>query len=140
VSSLIPIQATAAQHDLTGRYVYTQTIVASPTGSSETIVASIAIPTGIQILSGVQIEATAWLTVGGTCTSDTIRIRQTGLTGTTVANSGALTTTAGNLISAGVAGFDTGPVAGQVYKMTLTMGAAGNTSTVSAVFMRAWVF
>jgi uncharacterized membrane protein len=132
----VPIGENAAGVDFTGRTAQTTTVAASPSGATETTIATITIPTGAAIQAGVMLRAFAAFTVGTSGTAVRLRIRQTNTSGTTIADTGALTggVAAGNLLAETVLGFDTSPSAtGQVYVLTLTVTAGAAASTVSAV-------
>lgn len=136
------VQQSARFTDLSPRFVFSSTVVASPAGASETIIASVAIPSGIVVNAGVILNGWAAYTLGSTPTSCQLQIRQTNVSGTVKANTGAMTgghNTAGFLVADDVNGFDTAPGDGQVYKLTLTVAGAGSASTVSAVYLAATV-
>lgn len=139
MSNYEPTALSARAIDLSARIAASTAVVASPTGSSETIVASVTLPNNVQVYNGVEIVGFAAFTVGTSGVSATVIVRQTSTAGTSVATTGALTVTATDLYSVYVAGFDTAPAAGQVYKLTLTVGSGGATSTVSAVYLRALI-
>lgn len=60
------------------------------------------------------------------------------MSGTTVAATGATTVTAANLVEMSVKGFDATPGVG-VYVLTLLIGSGADTSTVSALSLKAIV-
>jgi hypothetical protein len=135
-----PITSNVVHEDLTGRFPSTTTVVASPAGAAETIIASLAIPAfgDTSILSTVQLTGWAAYTVGTSGTAVQFRIRQTNVAGTVVVASGALNKTATNLYVDDIAGNDAAPgVATYVLTMIVTAGAAA--STVSAVSLSAIV-
>lgn len=134
-----PTLLSARGIDLSARFAASSAIVGSPAGSSETIVASVTLPNNVQVYSGVEIVGFAAFTVGTSGVSADLIVRQTSTSGTAVAATGALTVTAADLYSVYVAGFDTAAAAGQVYKLTLTVGSGGAASTVSAVYLRALI-
>jgi hypothetical protein len=88
------------------------------------------------MLSGVQFDAWAAFTVGTSGTAATLRVRQTNVAGTVVANSGALTVTAANVVQESVMGFDATPGVG-VYVLTLQITAGAANTTISAVALQA---
>lgn len=139
MSQYEPTRTSARAIDLSARIAASTAVVASPTGSSETIVASVTLPNNVQVYNGVEIVGFAAFTVGTSGASATVIVRQTSTAGTSVATTGALTVTATDLYSVYVAGFDTAPAAGQVYKLTLTVGSGAAASTVSAVYLRALI-
>lgn len=122
--------------DLSGRVVASSTVVASPTDATETIIASVTVPSGLSYATGCLVFAVANFTVGTTGNAATLKIRQTSVSGTTINSTGAVNTgglAATNLTQLAAIGFDTAPADGQIYKATLTVGAATAGSTVSAV-------
>lgn len=134
-----PTLLSARGIDLSARFAASSAIVGSPAGSSETIVASVTIPSNVQVYNGIELVGFAAFTVGTSGASATLTLRQTSTSGTSIATTGAVTVTAGNLISHYLGGIDTAPAAGQVYKLTLTIGSGAAASTVSAVYLRALV-
>lgn len=133
MSQYVPERLDARSINLTNRFVSSSTVVASPALAAETIVASVTLPTQVQTFSSVFLIGWAALTVGTSGVSIQAKLRQTGTSGTTLADSGALTATAGDLYSPSIVGFDASPAAGQVYKLTLTIASGVAESTVSAV-------
>ena len=119
--------------DLSARFVQSTTVVASPSAAVETIIGSVTLPSGLSINSGVLLFGWAAFTVGTAGVSSNLKIRQTSVSGTTLAASGAATETAANLDERNVQGFDASPADAQIYKLTLTVGSANAASTVSAV-------
>lgn len=135
-----PIRLTSDAVNLAQRHKLTTTVAASPTAATETIIASLTVPDDEATFTGVRLDGWAAFTVGGSGVSARLRLRQTNASGTTIADSGAVTVTAGNLVSAPIMGLDTSPVLpGQVYVLTLTVGSAASGSTVSAVCLAAVV-
>lgn len=135
-----PIHNNVQGEDLTLRFPSTTTVVASPAAAAETIIASLAIPSfgDTTIISGVVLTGWAAYTVGTSGTAVTLRIRETNVSGTVVASTGALTRAATNLAADDVNGVDATPgVATYVLTMQVTGGAAA--STVSAVLLLAVV-
>lgn len=131
--SSAPIAFSSPGIDLSSRLRFTATVVGSPALAAETIIASLTIPKGIVITSGVFLEGLAAWTVGTSGTASTLKVRQTDTAGTTIYSTGALPTAAGVLVNQSVQGVDTASASGQVYVMTLTITAGGAVSTVSAV-------
>ena len=135
-----PISYDSQRLDLTKRIQVTTTIAASPSGSSETVIGSLAL-TGFAdtaILAGVRVSGWAALTVGTSGASVRLRIRRgTDTTGAVQADTGALTggVAAGNLLAQDVEGFDTTGNAN--YVLTLTVGSGAAASTVSALVLQA---
>ena len=135
-----PIRYDSQFLDLTKRVQVTTTVGASPAAAAETIIGTLTL-TGFAdtaILSGVELSGWAAFTVGTSGTAVRLRIRQTNVSGTVVADTGALTggISAGNLLAQDVEGFDSGAgVAVYVLTMQVTSGAAA--STVSALKLKA---
>ena len=136
------VQQSARFTDLSPRFVFSSTVVASPSGASETIIASVTIPSGLVVNQGVILNGWAAYTIGATPTSCQLRIRQTSVAGTVKADTGAMTgghNTAAFLVADDVNGFDTAPADAQIYKLTLTVAGGSSASTVSAVYLAATV-
>ena len=136
------INVTARTIDLSGRLVASVTVVGSPSAAAETIIGSVTIPSSLAVVSGVILNGWAAYTLGTSAASARLRIRQTNVSGTVVADTGAMTgghNTAGQLVADDVNGFDTSPADAQVYKLTLTVASAAAASTVSAVYLVATV-
>jgi len=127
--------------DLSQRFAVSVAVVASPTAAAETIIAQVTIPNfgGLAINSGVLLYGWAAYTVGTNGTAVQLKLRQTNVSGSTVAATGALTGSqhgAAILSADDINGFDSGAgVATYVMTMQVTAGSA--TSTVSAVFLQA---
>src|SRR5438874_13699340 len=138
-----PITRTALGLDLSGRFYFTTTVVASPAAAAETIIASLTIPANIAAVTGVDLTGWAAYTVGTNGTAVQLRIRQTQVAGTLVAASGALTGSqhgAAILSADDIEGFDSAPtLPGQVYVLTMQVTAGSAATTVSAVKLRAIV-
>lgn len=83
--------------------------------------------------SQVTIQADMDITWGTGTTTGRFRIRRgTGITGTIVADTGALSYTAGSTYDSSITGEDTpGEVAGQAYVVTVQAAGASGNSTVS---------
>lgn len=119
--------------DLSARYVWTTTVDGSPALAAETVIAHLTIPENLDVASVVRLEGWAAFTVGTSGVSGQLRIRQTSTSGTVVANSGALTMTAGDLYAPVILGLDASPGNGQYYVLTLQVASGAAASTVSAV-------
>lgn len=120
----------------------TTTVIGSPAAAAETIVATL--PNVSTDGPNQQVSLFGWVafTVGTSGTAATLRLRETGVAGTLVANSGALTggIAAANLVALPIIGVDRpGDVAGMVYELTLQVTGGAATSTVSAVALIAIV-
>jgi hypothetical protein len=129
-----PITVTGSHLDLSARVQSSSTVVGSPALAAETIVCQIpALSATAATTLGVFVSGVASLTVGTSGTAVTVRIRQTNVSGSVIATTGALTggISAGNLISQDLQGFDASPPAGGVYVLTVQVTAGGAASTVS---------
>jgi len=113
---------------------------ASPAAGSETVIATLTIPSfaDISVVSGVLLFGWAAYTVGTSGVSANLKIRQTNVSGTTIVASGATTVAATNLKEMSVQGFDSGAGASS-YALTLTIGSGAAASTVSALMLSAIV-
>lgn len=135
-----PIRNSITDTDLSPRFLWTTTVGASPAAASETIIGTLTIPTfgAATIVQGVQLSGWAAFTVGTSGASVRLRIRQTNVAGSVVADTGVLTggVAAAALLAQDVEGVDAAPGVG-VYVLTLTVGSAAATSTVSALMLRA---
>lgn len=133
-----PIQQNASHLDLSARFQQTTTVAASPSANAETTIATLTLSDfgDLQVVSGIQLSGWAAFTVGTSGTAVTLKLRETSVSGTTVATTGALTATAANLDAFTVEGFDATPGVG-VYVLTMTVTGGAATSTVSAVSLRA---
>jgi hypothetical protein len=129
-----PITVTGSHLDLSARVQSSSTVVGSPALAAETIVCQIAALSATAATTlGVFVSGVASFTVGTSGTAVTLRIRQTNVSGSVIATTGALTggVSAGNLLSQDLQGFDASPPAGGVYVLTLQITAGGAVSTVS---------
>ena len=133
-----PIRTDSVGLDLHHRFQQTTTVAASPTANAETTIGTLTLTNfgDLAVVSGIQLSGWAAFTVGTSGTAVTLKIRETSSSGTTVASTGAITETAGNLDSISVNGFDATPGVG-VYVLTMTVTGGAATSTVSAVSLRA---
>lgn len=136
-----PIRQTVLDHDLTPRFASSVTVAASPSGGTETTIATVTIPNfgDLAVVSGVRVFGWAAFTVGTSGISATLRVRQTNSSGSVIVSSGAITETAANLDEVTVLGFDSGAGVA-TYALTLTIGSGAATSTVSALYLGAQVF
>jgi hypothetical protein len=138
----VPLGENAAGIDLSARFAATKTVAGSPALAAETIIASLALNTDETVVSGVLLRGFAAFTVGTSGTAVTLRIRQTNVTGTVVATTGALTggIAAAGLVAESILGFDAAPaLTGQTYVLTLQVTAGAAASTVSAVELDATI-
>lgn len=135
-----PIQYSGEHVDMSPRFFYSQAVAGSPALAAETIICTLTATGDLAVVKGVCLEGWFSFTVGTSGVSATVKLRQTNTSGTTIATTGALTVTAGNLYSFGIQGIDTAPVLpSQVYVMTLTVGSGAAASTVSAAVLTAMV-
>lgn len=128
-----PILASAVNLDLSSRIIVTNTLVGSPADATETIIASLTLPRGIALATGVILAGNFGVTVGTNGTSIKARIRQTSVGGSAIATGPTIPDAAGVVDGTTLLGFDSAPAEGQVYKLTLTVAAATAVSTVSVV-------
>jgi hypothetical protein len=135
-----PIRLDSINFDLSKRFPVTTTVGASPALAAETIIGTLTIPAFVDtpIVSGIIVQGWAAYTVGTSGTAVTLRIRQTNVTGTVVASTGALTRAATNLAADDVNGFDSGAGVG-TYVLTMQVTAGAAASTVSALYLGAIV-
>jgi hypothetical protein len=135
-----PIVLNGAGIDLSPRCFHSATVVASPTTSAETIIASVTLSRDLAAGLGVLVIGFAAYTVGTDGTGVNLKIHRTDASGTTVKASGITTAVAANLGALSIAGLDVvQPAPGAVYVLTLTVAAASAGSTVSAVELTAIV-
>ena len=136
------IAQNAALVDFSGRIAVSTAVVASPAAASETVIANVTIPLAAPRTQGVILSAWATYTVGTSGTAVTLQIRQTGLAGTSIVSTGAMTGSqhgAGIVSQDDVYGVDTAPPSAGVYALTMTVANGAATSTVSAVYFEAVV-
>ena len=133
-----PIKMDSVFVDLATRVQSTQTVAASPTDATETVIATLTLSNfgDIQVTNGIRLHGWAAFTVGTNGVSANLRIRQTDVNGSVVVATGATTVTAANLVVREAIGKDATP--GKVtYVLTLTVGSASAGSTVSACHLGA---
>jgi hypothetical protein len=134
--SLSSIQMAGSHVDLSDRIFTSTTVVASPSGATQTSIATVTVTSPVLTRLGVIVLADAALTVGTNGVSVQLRLYHGTSSGTKIGDTGALTAVATDLYCPHVFGIDTSPVLpGQVYTMTLTVASGSATSTVSAVNM-----
>lgn len=134
------VQQSVRFTDLSSRFVFSTTVVASPTAAAETIIASIQLPSGLVVGTGVLLNGWAAYTVGTAGVSVQLRIRQTSVSGTVVADTGAMTGSqhgAAILSADDINGVDASPGDAQIYKLTMQVASATAGSTVSKVVLAA---
>lgn len=128
-----PIRYDGASLDLSPRFVSTETVAASPAAGAITAVANTAALGDVASLTGVQLFGWLAFTVGTNGITALVQIRRTGVAGTVIAASGALTVVAATLVTFSIQGLDETPtLPGQVYSLCLTVGSGSAASTVSA--------
>lgn len=138
------IQVSGAGVDFSPRFQGNNTVAASPATAAETVVATLGpFRDPLAVGSGAFIVAQAAFTVGTGGTTVRYRIRQgTTTSGTTVFDSGACNAgvTAAALVIENMTAFDASPtLPGQSYCLTVTVGGASATSTVSAAAIAGFV-
>jgi hypothetical protein len=137
-----PINEGADAIDLSPRFIRSAVVVASPAAAAETIIAQTPAIGDVAVIQGVMVSGWAAFTVGTNGTAVRLRLRQTNVAGTVVADTGACTggVAAAALLAQDVKGFDAAAVApAQVYVMTLQVTAASAASTVSAVLINGFI-
>jgi hypothetical protein len=135
-----PIRYDGATVDLSSRFYHSSAVAASPTGATETIIASLTVTGDVAVQKAIYLACFAAFTVGTNGVSAVLRIRQTDASGTVKATTGAVTVVAANLAALTAIGVDTaGTLPGQVYVATLTVASASAGSTVSSVLLQATV-
>lgn len=133
-----PIKMDSVFVDLATRFQSTQTVGASPTDNAETIIGTLNLANfnAIDVTNGIQLEGFAAYTVGTSGDGVSLSIRETDVSGTVVATTGLVTSTATNLGALTVIGKDAAPGVG-VYVLTMTVHAGAAESTVSALHLGA---
>ena len=133
-----PIKQSVTFEDLSSRFQSTQTVAASPSAGTETVVATLTLAGfgDLGVMSGVRLHGWLAFTVGTSGDGATVRIRQTDVNGSVVVSSGQLTVSATNLVAFDVVGKDAAPGVGQ-YALTLTVHSGAAASTVSACHLGA---
>ena len=139
MSQYIPERLDGAGINLSNRFAFSTSVAASPSGSSETTICTLTIPSGVQVFSGVILEGSAAFTIGTNGTGYTLKIRETGTSGSTIYSSGIIAGSAAALVNVNISGIDTAAANAQVYVLTLTVAGASATSTVSAANLTALV-
>lgn len=137
-----PIQLDSANTDFSHRIIASKTVVASPALAAETVIGSLSISENEQVVSGILLDGWAAFTVGTSGASARLRIRETDINGTVVADTGATTggIAAGNLVILDAHGQDVvSNAGGRTYVLTLQIGSGAAASTVSAVSLKATV-
>jgi hypothetical protein len=108
-----PINEAADAIDLSPRFVRSAVVVASPAAAAETIIAQTPAVGDVAIIQGVRLSGWAAFTVGTNGTAVRLRLRQTNVAGTVIADTGAVTAgiAAAGLAAQDVEGFDAAAVA-----------------------------
>ena len=135
-----PIRYNSVYFDLATRFQSTQAVAGSPALAAETVIATLTLDSFNDIAVVKEIRLTGWaaFTVGTSGVSAQLRIRQTSVAGTVVADSGATSATAAQLGVRDVLGVDATPGVG-VYVLTLQVASGAAASTVSAVQLAATI-
>lgn len=131
-----PIRYSGAAVDLSPRVVQTVTVSASPAAAAETVIATTPALGDVAFAIGVLVFAFASITIGTSGANLRLRVRQTNVSGTVVADSGTTTggIAAGNVCDINANGLDSSPAAsGQLYVVTAQVGSAAAASTVGFV-------
>lgn len=136
----LPIRYDSIGFDLSKRIQTYTTVDGSPATNEEKVIATLTLASfsDISVVSGIYLTGWAAFTVGTSGTATTLRIRQTNVSGTVKATTGAVTggIAATNLVAQDVEGFDSGAGVG-TYVLTLQVTAGAAASTVSALVLRA---
>lgn len=138
-----PFRTDSVGLDLHHRFQHYTTVDASPSAGTETVIATLALSDfgDLAMASGVIVVGWAAFTVGTSGVSGNLQIKQTNAAGTAVAATGAVnagTWAATNLAELTVIGFDAAPGKNQ-YALTLTVASGAAASTVSALFLGAFI-
>jgi hypothetical protein len=125
-----PIHETAAGLDLSPRVFVTTTTIGSPANQTEAVVARVTVAGDVALVLGVVLIGWLAIRVGTSGTSLRMRVRQTGLGGTVLADTDAVTEAAGSNVTRFALGLDQAAVLPQVYALTSQTADAVATSTV----------
>lgn len=138
----LPIRSDVQTTDLSKRIQVYKTVDASPALAAETVIATLTLAgfADTPVVAGVRVSGWAAFTVGTSGTAVRLRIRQTNVSGTVVADTGALTggVAAAALMAQDVEGFDAGAGVA-AYALTLQVTAGSAASTVSALLLQATI-
>lgn len=133
-SQVEAINQSVTKTDLSSRFITSTAVAGSPAAASETIICQASVPSSLALATAVLVEGYAAFLIGTSGTAARMRIRQTNVAGTVVADSDAVTggVAAGNKVTCSVNGADPTPtLPGQVYVLTLTITAGAAASTVA---------
>jgi hypothetical protein len=119
--------------DLSPRVFATATFIGSPANPTEAVVARVTVSGDIALVVGVVLAVFLSIRVGASGTSVRMRLRQTGLGGAVIADTGAIPETAGTIVTRAALGLDQAAVLPQVYALTSETAGAVATSTVQEV-------
>lgn len=135
-----PIRTDSVSLDLHHRFQQTTTVAASPSAGTETVIGTLTLADfgDLSVVSGIRLVGWCAFTVGTGGASATLRIRQTNVSGTVIASTGARSVSAAALYEESVQGFDAGAGVG-AYDLTLTIGSGAAASTVSALMLSATI-
>lgn len=129
-----PIHDTAAGLDLSPRVFQSTATVGNPANASEAVVCRVTVSGDIPLVAGVLLIAYLALRISLNATALRMRVRQTGVNGAVIVDTGAIPETANTTVERQALAFDTGAVLpGQVYVLTSEAPDATNPSTVGAV-------
>lgn len=138
-----PFSVSANRVDLSPRIQAVTTVSASPAAAAETVVATLNLAGfgDLSLATGVILNGWMAYTLGTAAASAQLRIRRTNVSGTVVADTGAMTgghNTAGQLVADDVNGVDAAPSVA-TYVLTLTVASATAASTVSGCYLVATI-
>lgn len=136
-----PFRESATNLDMSPRFAQSSAVAGSPALAAITSICAVTVPNfnNLSVATGVQLEGWCAFTVGTSGVSALLQIRQTGVAGSIIAATGALTVVATNLVTFAVQGLDTAPLAAGVWILALTIGSGAAASTVSAAQLTATV-
>lgn len=119
------------------RLFQTTTIIGSPANATEAIIARFTLPSGLTVVSGAMLLGFTACTVAASGTAWRLRVRQTNVSGTVVADTGAIPQTGGANATLTLAGFDTLAAASMVYVLTSETPGAGAATTITQALLAA---
>jgi hypothetical protein len=122
--------------DMGPRFFYSAAVAGSPATNAETIICTVTVGADLATSTGALLEGWFSFTDGTSGTAATVKLRQTNVSGSTLAASGAITVVATNVYQFDIRAVDAAPVLpGQVYVMTLQITGGAAVSTVSAAML-----
>lgn len=128
MSSIAYITSTADKIDLSNRIIANTTVANTPAGATETTIASVSVPNGIAIQSGVLVRCTVnRLTTAGSTATALFTIKR----GTTaIMTGGAVPVSATAEVGPfDVQTWDATPGSAPTYNITLTLASAGGAAS-----------